>query len=178
MRYVALLRAVNLGPHGKIGMEALRDLAAKVGCENPRTLIASGNLVFDASGSGDALARKLEAELAKRLKLVTRVYVRNAKEWRAAIEANPFPDAARKDPSRFVMLCLDGPPTAAAVAALQKSIVGRETVQAVGRQLYAIYPDGQGESKLGLQKIERALSVTGTGRNWNTVLKIGALLGD
>ena len=89
---------------------------------------------------------------------------------------NPFADAARKDPSRFVMLCLDGAPTPAAVATLQKSIVGRETVKAVGQQLYGVYPDGQGQSKLTLSKIERALAVTGTGRNWNTVLKIGALL--
>ena len=176
MRYVALLRAVNLGPHGKISMEALRALAAKIGCENPRTLMASGNLIFEGSGSADGFAAKLKAELAKRLKLETSVYVRTAKDWHAAIEANPFPDAARKDPSRFAMLALDDTPTTAAVAALQKSIVGRETVKVVGRHLYAIYPDGQGESKLTLAKIERALSVTGTGRNWNTVLKIGALL--
>jgi len=176
MRYAALLRAVNLGPHAKIGMADLRDLATKIGLEHPRTLIASGNLVFDATGSPDKIATTLERELAKRLKLETRVFVRPAGEWRAAIEANPFPEAAKKDPGHLVLLSLDTSPGAAAVKALQKSIVGRETVRAAGRHLYAWYRDGIGESKLSLPKIERALGTSGTGRNWNTVLKIGAML--
>jgi uncharacterized protein (DUF1697 family) len=50
-------------------------------------------------------------------------------------------------------------------------------VRAAGRQAYIVYPDGIGESKLTITVIEKKLGSRGTGRNWNTVLKLGALAG-
>ena len=67
--------------------------------------------------------------------------------------------------------------SAAAVAALQGAIVGREIVRGSGRQIYAYYPDGAGRSKLTPSAIEKALGTRATARNWNTVLKIAALAG-
>ncbi len=65
-------------------------------------------------------------------------------------------------------------PKAEDVAALQAAIAGRETVTAAGKQLYLVYPDGIGTSKLTNAVIERKLGLTGTARNWNTVLKLAA----
>jgi uncharacterized protein (DUF1697 family) len=61
------------------------------------------------------------------------------------------------------------------VHALQAAIPGRERVHADGRQLYVVFPDGIGTSKLPTL-IDRRLAA-GTGRNWNTVLKLSALAG-
>jgi uncharacterized protein (DUF1697 family) len=61
------------------------------------------------------------------------------------------------------------------VTALQKAIVGREIVRAQGRSAYIVYPDGIGRSKLTAAMIEKKLGTRGTGRNWNTVLKLAAL---
>jgi uncharacterized protein (DUF1697 family) len=66
-------------------------------------------------------------------------------------------------------------PTAASVKALRESIRGRETAECIGRTLYLVYPDGIGTSKLTIAIIERKLATVGTGRNWNTVLKLAAL---
>ena len=52
------------------------------------------------------------------------------------------------------------------------AIVGAEIVRAEGRHLYAVYPDGVGRSRLTTQLIEKHLGTRGTGRNWNTVLKL------
>ncbi len=52
---------------------------------------------------------------------------------------------------------------------------GRESMVADGRCLYLVYPDGIGRSKLTNALIEHKLGVQGTGRNWNTVLKILAM---
>jgi uncharacterized protein (DUF1697 family) len=65
---------------------------------------------------------------------------------------------------------------AANLKALQAAIRGRETVRAEGKELYAVYPDGVGRSKLTHALIERKLATRATGRNWNTVLKIAALM--
>jgi uncharacterized protein (DUF1697 family) len=66
-------------------------------------------------------------------------------------------------------------PDSAAVTALQKAIVGREVVRAIGRHAYVVYPDGIGRSKLTSAIVEKKLGTRGTGRNWNTVLKLQAL---
>jgi uncharacterized protein (DUF1697 family) len=178
---VALLRAVNLGPHGKIAMSDLRALMTDLGLQDGKTLLQSGNMVFRGGARGDAaLERLLESETRKRFGLETDFFVRNAGEWDELVAANPFPDEARKDPSHLVTIFLKAPVEAAAVAALQAAIAGREIVRGQGkdvRHVYITYPDGIGNSKLTNTIIEKKLGARGTGRNWNTVLKLQALAG-
>lgn len=175
--YVALLRAVNLGPHNKIAMADLKAVAEGVGLAEARTLLQSGNLVFQAKAqSSAALEKLLEAALAKKLGLKTPVVVRSAAEWRAALEANPFPKEAKSDPSHLVVMALKAKVDKAAVAELVKAIVGREQVKLGDQLLYMVYPDGIGESKLTAALIEKKIGVAGTARNWNTAQKVAAAL--
>jgi uncharacterized protein (DUF1697 family) len=88
---------------------------------------------------------------------------------------NPLPVEAERDPSRLIVLFLKKAPSAGGVAALQRAIRGLEIVRCVGKQLYGFYPDGVGQSRLTSSLVERKLGTPGTGRNWNTVLKIGKL---
>jgi uncharacterized protein (DUF1697 family) len=175
---VALLRAVNLPAHGKITMSDLRALMADLGLKDGQTLLQSGNMVFRGGARADAaLERLLETETKKRFGLQTEFFVRGAAEWNELIAANPFPKEARADPSHLVVIFLKESVKAAAVAALQAAIVGREVVRGEGRQVYITYPDGIGRSKLTIALIEKKLGTRGTGRNWNTVLKLQALAG-
>ena len=175
--FVALLRAVNLGPTNKISMADLKAVAAGVGLSSPQTLLASGNLLFESSARASAALEKLlETALSKELGLKSPVVVRSAAEWRALVDANPFPTEAKKDPGHLVAMALKGEPVKGGVAELSKAIVGREKVKAGKRDLYITYPDGIGESKLTIQVIEKRIGVTGTARNWNTVLKLLAKL--
>ncbi|MEZ5289071.1 MAG: hypothetical protein R2712_30565 [Vicinamibacterales bacterium] len=75
-----------------------------------------------------------------------------------------------------MLFCLKSTPARGAAAALGAAIAGRRTREVHGREAYLTYPDGIGNSKLTITRIERALDATGTGRNWNTVRKIDALL--
>jgi uncharacterized protein (DUF1697 family) len=174
--FVALLRAINLGPLNRIAMADLRTMCGKIGLEDAQTIVVSGNLVFRSRlTSTDRLEQQLEAASTKHLGVTTDYFVRSAKEWQAIIAANPFRAEAKDDPARVVMMCLRDAPTPAAVKALQAAIKGRETVAAKGKQAYFVYPDGQGRSKLTITMIEKALGTRGTARNWNTVLKLGEL---
>jgi uncharacterized protein (DUF1697 family) len=174
--YIATLRAINLGSHNRIAMADLRGMCEKLGLEDPRTLVVSGNLVFrSSSGSSDKLEQLLEAASTKHLGVTTDYFVRSAKEWQAIIAANPYAAAAKADPARVVMMCLRDAPSAATVKELQARIKGRETVAAKGKQAYFVYPDGQGRSALTITMIEKAFGTRGTARNWNTVLKLGEL---
>ena len=178
-RYAALLRAVNLGPHNKVGMGALRDLATQLGLAYPRTLVQSGNLVFAAgTRSPGALERLLEGALKEQLGLDTTVLVRSAAEWMTIVAGNPFVEQAGSDPSHLVVMVLRDDPAGEALSTLREAMKGAEAIRPGGRHLYLYYPDGIGRSKLTTTLIEQKLSTRGTARNWNTVLKLAALLQD
>ncbi|HZT78141.1 MAG TPA: DUF1697 domain-containing protein [Vicinamibacterales bacterium] len=172
-RYVALLRAVNLAGRNSVAMADLRAWIADLGFADPRTLLNSGNAVFEARDQPAArIEAKLEAEARKRFKFDIVFVVRAADEMTTIVDRNPFPKEAASDPGRLLVVFTKGAIAPAKVKALQAAIVGREVVRANGAHLYAVYPDGQGRSKLTAAVIERALGVAGTGRNWNTVLKL------
>jgi uncharacterized protein (DUF1697 family) len=174
-RYIALLRAVNVGGV-TVRMEALRRLIEGLGGTNVRSLLQSGNLVFDVSeGTPSALERRLEERTEATLGVRTRYFLRTPVEWRAILDRNPFPDRADRDPGHLVVCVLAGAPTAAQWKALADAIPGREQVRAGGRHAYLVYPDGIGTSRLTPATLERALGTAGTSRNWNTVRKLDAL---
>jgi uncharacterized protein (DUF1697 family) len=167
---IALLRAVNVGGV-VLPMADLRAFFEKLGFDSVRTLLQTGNVVFETGRKGD-LEKLLEAEALKRLKLTTAFLVRSADEWDAILAANPFPKKAKDDPARLVVMPLKDRPAAAGLAALRAANPGREQIEAGTRHLYIYYPDGQGRSKLNIRLIESKLGTRGTVRNWNTVIKI------
>jgi uncharacterized protein (DUF1697 family) len=175
--HVALLRGINVGGHNKVAMADLRDLFGVLGLTRAKSLLQSGNLLFDADRRADAaLERLLEVETAKRLGVSIDYFVRSADEWAAAIANNPFPKEAEHDPSHLVAMFLKAARKATDVEALQAAVQGPEIIRSHGKQLYLVYPEGIGRSKLTHTLIERKLGTRGTGRNWNTVLKLAALI--
>jgi uncharacterized protein (DUF1697 family) len=175
---IALLRAINLPGHNKVGMGDLTKLCGELGLTDARTLLQTGNLVFRSKSCAAArLEASLEQAAKKRLGLDTDFFVRTAEEWKEIVEANPFPKEAKSDPAHLVVMLLKDAPDPKSVTALQDAIKGREVVRAGGRQAYLVYPDGIGRSRLTTVLIEGKLGTRGTGRNWNTVLKLGALAG-
>ena len=171
--YIALLRAINVGGHAKVAMSDLRDFVAALGFADVQSLLQTGNLVLRGGRqSASAIEKMLETEAAKRLDLQTDFFVRTAKEWEAIVAKNPFRNEARRDPSHLVVMFLKSAPDTKAVAALRAAISGPEVVATDGRQAYIVYPAGIGRSRLTNRVIEAKLGTRGTGRNWNTVLKL------
>jgi uncharacterized protein (DUF1697 family) len=174
--YIALLRGINVGGRNKIAMANLRELATGLGLSSVTTVLQSGNLVFSAAGkTSAALESLLEKETAKRLGVAAAYIVRSAAELAKVADANPFPQQAKDDPSHLVVMFLKSAATAKDVQAVEAAIKGRETVSGTGKQLYIVYPDGIGDSKLTGALIESKLGGRGTARNWNTLLKLLAL---
>jgi uncharacterized protein (DUF1697 family) len=160
--YVALLRAVNVGGTGKLPMAELKAMCQRIGGDNVRTYIASGNVELTSKLSAPAIKAKLEAELARYAGKPIGVVVRTAAELAKVLAANPFADAP---PSKAVTIFLDKAPPRTALAGVKGA--GREEVRLGRREIYVHFPDGIGRSKL---KIPAAAS--GTARNMNTVAKL------
>lgn len=176
-RRVALLRAVNVGGSGVVPMAQLRAVAASAGFGMPRTLLQSGNLVIEARDLPDAAVETaLEAFLARQLDLPTDVFVRNAADWMSLIADNPMRQEAEAEPRSFLVTVLKAGLPAAVVTSLRAACQGGEQVAVGERALYAHCPGGLGRSRLAAALTAKAGPVRGTGRNWNTVLKLAALL--
>ncbi len=177
-RFVALLRGVNVGGHRKLAMADLRAMCGDLGLAGATTLLQSGNLVLDGGKrSPAALERLLESETAKRLKVETAFIVRSTSEWGEIVAANPFPGEAKSDPSHLMVVAFKEPPDPAAFRSLQRAVTGPERTALHGREIYVTYPEGSGSSSLEKIAEWRRLSKLGTARNWNTVLKLAALVG-
>lgn len=177
-RYIGLLRAVNLGAHNRVAMSDLRDLLTRLGFEDPRTLLQSGNVVFGCGRRRAAdLEGVLEAEVEQRLKVATGFFLRTAEEWQDIVTGNPYLKEAERDPGHLVVMVFKDRPSSQAVKDLNAAITGSEVFRAEGRHAYIVYPDGIGRSRLTNALIEKKLRTRSTGRNWNTVLKLNALAG-
>ena len=128
--YVALLRAVNLGGLNRVSMERLRSLFEELGFPGARSLLQSGNLVFESGGRKPAeLERLLEEATRERLGVSPDYFVRSSTEWSKIVAANPFRKEAKADPALLVVVCLKKAPGAGDVKSLQATIRGPEIVR-------------------------------------------------
>jgi len=163
--YVALLRAVNVGGTGRLPMEQLRAICAELGYRDPRTYIASGNVVFESERGEAAVKAELEKALEAYAGKPVGVLARTGDELAAVLAANPFPSAPA---NRTVAIFLDAPPP----GGWEKGVVGRagEEIAAGAREFYVHYGDGMGQSKLRI-----AAAADGTARNMNTIARLAAM---
>src|SRR5712671_6560097 len=111
-RYVALLRAVNVGGTGKLAMTALKAMCGDAGFARVETYITSGNVVFDSKAAASKVKAELEARLLKHFGKPVGVVVRTAAEMAAVRKANPFPKA---EPKHTYAIFLDRRPPADAL---------------------------------------------------------------
>ena len=160
-----------------VGMAELREFLSELGFANSRSLLQSGNLLFEAAESdASSLEHRLETEAAARLDLNADFIVRSGEEWKAVIQNNPFPAEARRDPGHLLVMFCKEEVDPAKVAALQTTVTGPEVLRHGGREIYIVYPEGVGRSRLTHSRVEKQLGTRATGRNWNTVLRLGALV--
>jgi uncharacterized protein (DUF1697 family) len=163
--HIALLRAVNVGGTGKLPMAELRAMAGRIGFENPRTYIASGNLVFESAMTADDARAALEAALEAYAGKPVGVVMRSPDAMQAVLDANPFPEAAG---NRCIVHFLEAAPPDDLETTLRHR--ADEQIAAGEREIYIHYGEGMAQSKLVVPATK-----TGTGRNLNTVAKLIAL---
>ena len=175
--YVALLYSIVLGPGRRVVMSELRDLAEGLGFERPRTVAATGNLVFEAPETAiPDLEAALEAAVAARLGRPIDVIVRGAEEWRTLAAANPFPAEAAADGSRVCVRVGRAPLEPAVLGRLREACRDDERIEWAGGDLWLNFSRDPGGSRLLAAVTPKKLGGAGTLRNWNTVRNVAALL--
>jgi len=169
---ICLLRAVNVGGHNQIKMDALRALCESLKLCYVQTYIQSGNVVFQSSERDTAkLAAKIEDAIEKKHGFRPDVILRTAAEMREVVAHNPFAKRSGIEPNKLAVMFLANEPETAVQDTVRKIKPEVEELHLLGRELYIYFPDGMGRSKL-VPLLARALKNTGTARNWNTVMKL------
>jgi uncharacterized protein (DUF1697 family) len=174
-RYIALLRGINAGRANRVAMADLRALLAELGYSGVRSLLNSGNVVFDADETDTAeAAGRIEAGLYARLHVPAQVIVLSAAELAAVVAGNPLGGIA-SDPSRLMVAFHRGSVDPRALERLLQQDWSPEALAIGEHAVYLWCPAGFIKSRLA-QAAARALadSLTTT-RNWATVLKLDAL---
>ena len=172
---IILFRGMNTGGV-RAPVAEQRAMAEEMGLKNPRTLQASGNLVVESGKAAAALEGEIEAAMEKTFGLKVAAMVRTPEQWAKLIAANPFPKEAAAHPSKVLAMVMKDGIRAGAVEACRDLAEGGERVEVIDDVLYFWFPNGQGQSAIFKKATPRLLGM-GTGRNWNTVLKLGDMVG-
>ncbi|MEU6410509.1 DUF1697 domain-containing protein [Microbispora sp. NPDC046933] len=168
MRYVALLRGINVNPATTLAMADLRALLERLGYGNVRTHLRSGNALFTADGNAESVAVAIERGLREECGLSVAVIVRTAEQLRGVVERNPL---EVRDPARFAVVFLARPPDREGLASIDPAAYAPEEMRIGEREVYVYFPDGLRRPKLP-PLMERHSTGPATMRNWNTVTRL------
>lgn len=174
-RFVALLRGINVGKAKRVAMADLRSLLESLGYNGVRTLLNSGNAVFDGpAGPSAKHAQRIQTTIAKKLGVDALVIVKTDKDVAAIVAGNKL-GAIAKDPSRLLVAVTNDDKTLASLKKFATTERGGDVVQIGKHAAYAWCPDGLLESKVAVALL-KDLANSGTTRNWATMEKLHALL--
>ena len=170
---LSLLRDINVGGRKKIKMVDLREVYASLGFRNARTILQTGNVVFETD---EADLARLEAGISAAFGFDVPVIMRSPAAFETIFKRHPFTEAQLDEPRKIAVVFLADAPSPTAVEDLRERNPGREFIGADGSELFIFYTDGQARSKLDNSRIERALGLPSTARNWNTCKRLLQLL--
>jgi uncharacterized protein (DUF1697 family) len=173
-QYLLLLRGINLGPHKRIAMPALRELLASAGYGRVRTYVQSGNAVLSSDASPGELRDETEQLIAERFGFDVDVLVRTREELAEVVARDPLGDVA-VNPKRYQVTFMASELPDEAAARLESLRVEPERLVIAGRELYTWHPDGVARSKLWTRTAGKDLGVVATARNWTTVTTLLAM---
>lgn len=171
-RYIAFLRAINVGGHN-VKMEDLRVLFEALGLSKVETFIASGNVIFETGPESVMdLQKRIEVHLQKSLGYEVATFLRMDAEFAEIARYRPFDEAKLQSAQALNVAFLAEPLADEAQAALMSLRTEIDDFHFHGREVYWLCKKKQSESTFSNAVFERKLKTQTTFRGWNTVLKL------
>jgi len=177
MKYVSVLRGINVSGQKKIKMTDLKSLYESLELQNVVTYIQSGNVIFDANSKDKSeLKAKIERAIEEEYEFHVPVEIRTHREISDIINNNPLgPVDLQKDGTKVLVTFLSSQPMQDRISNLQHHVAAPEQLFVMGKEVYLYCPNGYGRSKLSNIFLEKKLGVGATTRNWKSVLKLHEL---
>jgi uncharacterized protein (DUF1697 family) len=170
MQYAAFLRAINVGKHNRITMQALRELIDPLGYHEVRTYLQSGNIVFDADGPRESVTARIEQTLGDAGLRNASVILRAREELFDLLAAKPFDAYNPADYRRYVTL-LGSPLSPDVLTAMRPA---PWLVAARPLELLTINPIAAPDPNFN-RVLNRDFGVASTTRYWNVIEAVAAL---
>ena len=160
-----------------VSMASLRREASALQLEDVRTHLQSGNLLFRAPARRAArLPSELRDALSETAGVDVQVILRTKDELSRAVAENPMVPSDLPGNKLHVVFLAESP-RRSRIQKLDPDRSPPDDFLVRGRHIYVSYPNGSGRSKFNLDYFERTLATTATARNWNTVTRLLALMG-
>lgn len=171
-RYIALLRAINVGGH-VVKMDELRRIFESLSLANVQTFIASGNVIFESAVKEVLLERAIEERLHAKLGYPVLTFLRTPAEIIAAAAHAPFGATVEDTASVYVAFLKDAPDGAARrkVQALSNDL---DAFDVHAREVYWLRRNYKARAGEPPPPFDRALGAPVTTRNITTVRKLAA----
>lgn len=174
--FISLLRGINVGGNKRVPMADLKRLYESLGFTQVQTLLQSGNAVFQTDQTDPAaLTREIEVGIQRVFGFESRIILRTPEQWRALIDGHPFSADQIAEPAQILVFSLAASPHPDGIPVVIEGVKPPEEVHIRGQEVYLFFGEGMGRSKLSTAWIEKQLRTVGTGRNWNTVVRLMAL---
>lgn len=171
--YVALLHSIVLGPGKRVVMADLKAMVAALGFGDPRSWVATGNLIFEGDDAPLAVIEsRLEAAFHARFGKPVDIILRTAQAWQRLAAQNPFPDGNGADIGIRVMRSPLGPDALAMLGRIATPGIGLALADG---DLWIDFGGKPNETKLLSHLTTKKLGI-GTLRNANTVNALAAML--
>jgi uncharacterized protein (DUF1697 family) len=175
--YVALLYSIILGEGRRVVMADLKAMAEGLGLRNVRTLVATGNLVFEAERTATAaLEKRLEAAFETAFDRHVDIIVRGAGDWQKLASRNPFPTESEEAGDQVAVRVMRKPVAEDVLSGLQAYAAEDEKVLLIGGDIWLVFSRERPSSRLLAAANHKRLGI-GTSRNWNTVRKLAEMVG-
>ncbi|MBX4966329.1 DUF1697 domain-containing protein [Rhizobium binae] len=171
--FIALLHSIVLTPDRRVIMEDLRALAKELGYREPRTLVSTGNLVFEADEMRPhELEVALEAAFEEKFGKHVDIIVRSDCTWMALCSTNPFRDGSG---DQVIVRVMRLPVDPKKVEALKPLMMEGQRIAIVGGDLWIDFARKPSQSKLLSALTTKRIGI-GTMRNWNTVCGLAQMI--
>jgi uncharacterized protein (DUF1697 family) len=177
LKYITLLRGINVSGQKKIKMDDLRALYKQLGHSHVASYIQSGNVLFDSNETDiTVLKQKIEESISTQYRFQVPVIIRTKQDFDRIIYNYPFTGIEiTGNETKLLVTFLSSKPSKEKVSLLSDYTTELEKLVAAGEQIYLYCPGGYGTSKLSNSFLEKKLGLTATTRNWRSLCKLQEL---
>ena len=177
MRYVLLLRGINVGGKNKIKMIELKNMFESINFKNLKTYIQSGNVIFDyESIACIKLEDRIEKKISETFGLLVKAIIRTEDEFRKIVNNNPFINESCIEVDKLHVMLMKDVPDPELVLLLDVKKEENEKFVIISKEIYLYCPNGYGKTKLNNNMFEKKLKISATTRNWKTINNIILIL--
>lgn len=176
-KHVLLLRGINVGGHKKVPMIELKKMMVDLGFENVKTLLNSGNVVFETKKEKESvLLQKIGEALENTFGFKVNLMLRTDKEIQKIIHLAPFKNTVVDKDIRLYISFLSEATNSKLVLPYSSAENDFQIVQKTEREVFSMVNVKTFRTVDAMKFLKKEFGKDLTTRNWNTVLKIGALI--